>query len=443
MDSLKALFKQHIKVVCQRFDKAMKHEGIDSALIPSGEPMRQFLDDMDYPFKVNPQFKTWVPIVDNPHCWLVYRLAEKPTLVFYQAEDFWHKPVELKEDFWTDFFDIKVIHQPHQAYQFLPGNSPDSALLGEWHPSYQGRLEQLLQRPETLIDMLHFARIKKTDYEIRCMQIANEIAAKGHLAAAAAFREGDSELGIHLAYLKVTGQLEHEVPYGNIVALNENSAVLHYQHCSTDVSQPRRSFLIDAGATCHGYASDITRTYAASEGEFSQMLAAFEQIQKNLVSMLKPGVDYIDMHHHTHLQVSKWMHQFGLLTTSAENAMEAGITKTFLPHGLGHFIGLQVHDVAGKQADAEGNSITQPEDYPFLRLLHRLESGHVVTVEPGVYFIPTLLKQLQASAQSKLVNWQKVEAMLPYGGIRIEDDVVITEYGHTNLTRNAFQAVSE
>jgi Xaa-Pro dipeptidase len=433
------LFGEHIKTLCKRFDSVLKTEGVDSVVIPSGELKLQFLDDMDYPFKVNPQFKTWVPITNNPHCWVVYRAATKPLLVFYQAEDFWHKPVILKEDYWTGYFDIKIIHQPHQAYQYLPDNGPDCALLGEWSPFYQGRLEQLLQNPETLLNRLHFARTIKTEYEIECMKIANQIAVGGHLAAEQAFKSGESELAIHLAYLKASNQLEQELPYGNIVALNSNGAVLHYQHCETDTKATRHSFLIDAGATCHGYNSDITRTYAAKDGEFADMLAAFEEIQLKLVAGLKPGVDYLQMHHQTHQMIAAWMADFGLLNSSAESAMEAGVTQTFLPHGLGHFIGLQVHDVAGKQADAEGSLKEQPENYPFLRLLHKLEAGHVVTIEPGVYFIPSLMATLKQSEHGHLVNWTKVESMVPYGGIRIEDDVVITASGHINLTRNAFE----
>ncbi len=435
------LFGDHFKTLCKRFDSVLQTEGIDSVVIPSGEPKGQFLDDMDYPFKVNPQFKTWVPIIDNPHCWLVYKFSEKPILIFYQAEDFWHKPVALEQDYWTEYFEIKIIHQPHQAYQHLPENGPDCALLGEWNHFYQGRLEQLLQNPETLINRLHFARIIKSEYEIACIQQANNIAVKGHLSAEKAFLAGESELSIHLAYLNATGQQEQQLPYGNIVAINENGAILHYQHCNTDTDTTRRSFLIDAGANYNGYAADITRTYASGSSEFSEMLSAFDAIQQNLVMQLKPGVDYIEMHHHTHHQIAQWMEQFNLLTCSADSAMEAGITQTFLPHGLGHFIGLQVHDVAGKQADAEGAAIAQPKSYPFLRLLHNLQAGQVVTMEPGVYFIPSLLKQLKQSKISNLVSWPKVEAMLPYGGIRIEDDVVITEDGHFNLTRNAFNTV--
>ncbi len=131
-----------------------------------------------------------------------------------------------------------------------------------------------------------------------------------------------------------------------------------------------------------------------------------------------------------------------LLRLYPQAQLERGITSTFFPHGLGHFLGLQVHDVGGFQAGPEGGTIAKPEGHPYLRLTRTLEPGHVVTVEPGIYFIPMLLAKLRQSADAGAVNWDAVEAMLPFGGIRIEDDVHVTEGAPENLTRNAFRAVA-
>lgn len=442
MDNLQSLFSDHINQLCRRFDKTLAEEGVTALILPSGEPKVQFLDDMDYPFVVNPQFKLWVPITDTPHCWVVYRQGEKPQLIFNEANDFWHKTSRLNDDFWTDYFDIQIIHQPEEAFDYLPDNAADVAMIGEWHSRYQGRLDQLRLNPEGLIHRLDFARTQKTAYEITCLQSANTIAAKGHLAAEAAFREGKSELAIHLDYLCATAQMEHEVPYGNIIALNKNAAILHYQHCQPEAPSSLHSFLIDAGASCRGYAADITRTYAKEVDRFAEMLGAFDDLQQALVVQLKPGVDYVALHQQTHEKIAHWMADFNLLTTSAESAFEQGVTGTFLPHGLGHYLGLQVHDVAGKQANADGDMIAQPENYPFLRLLKVLDVGNVVTIEPGFYLIPSLMAALKETPASKAVNWPEIEKLIPYGGIRIEDDVVITSDGHMNLTRQAFSQLS-
>jgi Xaa-Pro dipeptidase len=120
--------------------------------------------------------------------------------------------------------------------------------------------------------------------------------------------------------------------------------------------------------------------------------------------------------------------------------VDQGITRRFFPHGLGHFLGLQVHDVGGFQADRDGTLIPRPEKDPFLRLTRRLEADHVTTIEPGLYFIEPLLAELRESAAGRDVDWAKVDALRPCGGIRVEDNVRVLDGGHENLTREAFAA---
>ena len=105
---------------------------------------------------------------------------------------------------------------------------------------------------------------------------------------------------------------------------------------------------------------------------------------------------------------------------------------TFFPHGLGHYLGLQVHDVAGHISDQTGTPNPPPENHPFLRLTDQLRERAVITVEPGVYFIPMLLEQIAGHSD---VNWDVVEGFMPYGGIRIEDNLVIGADQSTNLSR--------
>ena len=118
--------------------------------------------------------------------------------------------------------------------------------------------------------------------------------------------------------------------------------------------------------------------------------------------------------------------------------LQQGVTSTFFPHGLGHPIGLQVHDVAGF-SDEQGQLIPRPPGHPFLRMTRTLAPGMVVTIEPGIYFIPTLLKKLRAEEKSaRSVDWGKVEHLAKFGGVRIEDEVHCTGSAPENLSRNAF-----
>src|SRR4029077_6186029 len=114
------------------------------------------------------------------------------------------------------------------------------------------------------------------------MRRASELGARGHLAALAEFRRGGSEYDAHMRYLEACAQREEEMPYNNIVAYNENSAVLHYQHLERAAPESLRSFLIDAGAQCRGFAADIPRSYASSPGRYADLVAAVDQAQQLL-----------------------------------------------------------------------------------------------------------------------------------------------------------------
>src|SRR5690606_18763730 len=118
----------------------------------------------------------------------------------------------------------------------------------------------------------------------------------GHQAARTAFFAGGSEFDIQLSYLAAVRQGENEVPYGNIIALNQNAAILHYTALERQASASRHSFLIDAGAQFHGYAADITRTYSYLQDEFAELITAMDAVQLELVAGLKPGLKYPELH---------------------------------------------------------------------------------------------------------------------------------------------------
>jgi Xaa-Pro dipeptidase len=439
-DRFAVLYPPHLETVKARHDKALAETGYDHIIIFGGEIHIQFLDDTYYPFKVNPHFKAWVPVVDNPHCFIVYTPGEKPRLVYYQPVDYWYKPASAPSGYWTGHFDIRVIDSPEKAKEHFPKDRR-SAFVGEANEVAQTLLSAGDANPEALLNALHFERSWKTDYEIACLTEANVRGVRGHRAAAKAFREGKSEFEIHIDFLLHSSQAEEELPYGNIVALNENASVLHYlNHLREQPGDLRYSFLIDAGAQHHGYASDITRTYARDEqGEFAKMIAAMDAMQQRLCSMAKPGINYIDIHMAAHKEVATILHDFDFVHgLDADAIVEKRISSTFFPHGVGHFLGLQVHDVAGFHQDRAGCIIAKPEGHPYLRLTRIIDPRMVFTVEPGLYFIESLLADLQKTENAKYVNWTKVDEFRKFGGIRIEDDIVVTNDGHVNLTREAF-----
>ncbi len=437
------LYAEHLKVLRNRADAALARAGLDHLVVPSGTVHYQAFDDRDYPYAVNPQFKAWLPLTRNPGSWLVYTPGGKPRLVYLQPRDYWHVVPEAPAGDWTAHFEIVVIRTPEEAQQHLPKNASRCAILGE-PQSALGRYGAFApNNPAAVVDYLEYHRAFKTPYELAMMREATRRGVRGHRAAERAFRAGASEFGIHLAYCQAAGQEGAELPYNNIVALNEHGAVLHYTDLGRLPPRPARSFLIDAGASHHGYACDITRTYSADPAdEFQALVDAVDAAQRKMCAQVRAGFDYKQLHLDAHLALASVLKEFGIIRVSPEAALATGVSSAFFPHGIGHGIGLQVHEVAGFAASDAGGTIPRPEGHPYLRLTRVLEPGMVVTIEPGVYFVDMLLEQLRQDGHADSVDWSRVDAFRPCGGIRIEDDVACTDGEPVNLTRDEFAAAA-
>ncbi|WP_295944044.1 Xaa-Pro dipeptidase [uncultured Xanthomonas sp.] len=432
-----ALYPDHLRTLTRRADEALARGGFDHLVVPSGTLHYQVFDDRDYPFAVNPQFKAWLPLTRIPHSWLVYTPGRRPQVIFHQPRDYWHVVPDAPSGWWVDHCDIHLIRTPDEALALLP-DAARSAILGEPQSALGAYVPN---NPPAVLDYLEYHRAYKTPYELALMRQAQHLAVRGHRAAEAAFRDGRSEFEIHMAYCAAVGQDANELPYGNIVALNEHGAVLHYTELQRQAPTPLRSFLIDAGASAHGYASDITRTYAADrDSEFQALIDAVDAAQQRMGQHVRAGVDYRQLHLDAHLALMGVLKDAGVLTVSPETAVATGVSAAFFPHGLGHPIGLQVHDVAGFAASDRGGRIERPDGHPYLRMTRTLEPGMVVTIEPGLYFIDMLLDDLKQAGHGGSVDWSSVEQFKPYGGIRIEDEVVCTEDAPENLTRPVFAA---
>jgi Xaa-Pro dipeptidase len=438
--SVDSLYPAHLKSLMVRAAQNLAATGFDALVIQAGSPPVLFLDDQDYPFKVNPHFKAWVPIVDNPRCVLVYAPGKAPKVLFYRPDDFWHKPAKLPHDAWTASVELIAMGDEAQA----AGHWADLgrvAFIGAELPSAAPSGSAL--NPPELLTRLHFDRAVKTPYELACMRHASELGARGHEAALTVFRRGGSEYDAHMAYLAACRQREEEMPYNNIVAYNENAAVLHYQHLDRGHGGAHRSFLIDAGAQYRGYAADITRTYAGAPGRFADLVRAVDAAQLTLCAAIVAGRDYREVHLLAHRILGDVMQSVGLTRVDGQSALELGVTRIFFPHGIGHLLGLQVHDVGGVMGDESGGQRERPAGHPYLRLTRMLEPGVVVTVEPGIYLIDSLLAQALNDERRAHIDWSVVEELKPFGGVRIEDNVAATSGAPENMTRDAFAKLAK
>jgi len=437
MTQLATNYPAHLERLKGLTDQALEATGYDSLLIAGGGQKVVFHDDYIYPFKVNPQLKWWAPVTANPNCCLYYRPGEKPLFIFFRPIDYWHDAAVAPTDYWVEHFDLKLIGGPDEIRDLLPKDLSNTAFIGEDTEAASGWGVSAVN-PQPLIDHLDHYRAAKSEYELACMREASRLGCLGHRAAEQAFRDGATEFEIHLAYMKATGHMEHQLPYGNIIALNRHGSVLHYQALERENPAERLSFLIDAGAQFNGYASDITRTYAAEDGDFKSMIAAMDKAQLEICTRVKPGLDYRELHLEAHLLLSGILADFDVIKVSAEEAVSSGLSGVFFPHGLGHLIGLHVHDNGGFSAGAGGGKIVPPDGHPFLRLTRVLEKDWVMTIEPGIYFIEQLLKPVREGSDAEKINWAAINKFNPYGGIRVEDNVRATDGTCENLTRDAF-----
>ncbi len=441
--SYKSLYSEHVAEIQRRWEDALGAEAFEAVLVHSGTPIYSFLDDYEYAFRPNPHFLHWLPLTHQADSALLIRPGRKPRLFYFQPDDYWYLPPSDPESWWADHFSIEIVRNADGWRQALkeslagePGSKPALAAIGD-APILAEEFEPAQLNPQGLVDRIHLSRTRKTPYEVACLEAAAGLAARAHVAAEEAFRAGSSEFEIHLRYLAACEHTDTQLPYNNIVALNRHGAVLHYQARERRAPETSRSFLLDAGCTVNAYASDITRTHARDPGPFADLIAAMDDVQQSLTGQVRAGVDYKALHLQAHREIAAVLSDSGIIRVSAEDAVETGLSSVFFPHGLGHYLGLQTHDVAGL-IDNEGEPIPRPGGHPALRLTRILESGNVLTVEPGLYFIETLLNRWRSECDASLIDWRRIEALEPFGGIRIEDNVVVNETGCDNLTRRAF-----
>ncbi len=433
------LYAQHLAHLSKTTARALEETGFGRMVVHSGVPFTYFADDNDAPFRTTPTFAHWAP-VEGPYHLLDFVPGKKPRLARVQPRDYWYAPPAPAPAFVAEAFDVLEVATAEAAWSAIGNGFGKTAFVGgaaDEAAAHGFAAESV--NPKGLVARLDWERSYKTTWEAEQVAKANAKAAKGYRALEKAFLSDASEMELHHAYLAAVGDVEEALPYTSIVALDDRSATLHYHGKRGPLGRPSKVLLVDAGATVNGYASDITRTWVKDgvEPAFAALLDGMKALQARLCREAKPGLHYRDFHLAAQRYVGDLLKEIGVLKVSGEEAVATRLTFPFFPHGLGHFLGLQVHDVAGRQADRTGTPAPPPPDHPALRTVRPIEPGMLFTVEPGCYFIPMLLEPLRQGPHAAKVDFALVDRLIPMGGIRVEDNLWIQDGGSRNLTREA------
>lgn len=426
-----ALFADHVARLTRGYADALAESGWDAVVIHCGTALkRSQFDDQFWPLRPVPHFAHWLPVAEVDAALLI-RPGQRPTLYRLDTWSFWESAPTLDAPHLWDQVDTVPIAKVEDIRGLLP--VAKVAFVGEDRSrAALWSLGEDAVNPPALVLALDQLRVRKSAYEVACLAEANRLAAVGHDALRDTFRHEDaSELDLHLAYLRATGQDDPETPYKNIVALGANAATLHHIAYGRRATRDA-SLLVDAGATFLGYASDITRTWVRGSGDavdvFAALVQGVEAFQLRLCGQVAVGTPYEALHEAAHQEITQLLVDLRVFKTTVVAAWSADLSRKFLPHGLGHSLGLQCHDV--------GCALRPPErPGSVLRNTATITQNQVFTIEPGVYFIPRLLQPLREGPHAGLVDWGLVDALTPLGGVRIEDDLQVLEHGVRNLTR--------
>ena len=306
---------------------------------------------------------------------------------------------------------------------FLMGSSAKGRSYSQVSPEEQVEVEEAVNR----------VRRVKDEEEIALVSKIAGLAHVGYQELKTFIRPGVSERQIQIEYeTAVLKAGAEKFPYDSIVGTGTNGAILHA------IPTPRivkagELVLIDAGADISDYCVDITRVFPA-DGKLTEKQKAIYNLvlkaQETSIALCVPGTEWKDVHLASARVMAQGLKDLGILNCSAEDALATGAIGVFFPHGVGHMVGLRVRDVGGRPNP-------DPKKYggSRVRVDMPLEKGFMMTVEPGLYFIEALIRDDETRSKFKTeINWSETEKWLDFGGVRLEDDIVVTDSVPRNLT---------
>ncbi|KAJ9669814.1 hypothetical protein H2201_000200 [Coniosporium apollinis] len=395
-------------------------------------------NDQEAPFRQRRYFY-YLTGCELPDCYFAYDIAADKSTLFIS-------PINPEEVVWSGLpmtteealekYDVDAVLPSTEVNGYLASSeTPKSTVFAI--PDQVSDHITFLPFRESKLDLLKTAieecRVRKTPYEIALIRHANTVSTAAHTAVMRAVSTAANERELEAIFLKTCIERGcRNQAYSSIVASGTSAATLHYVRNDAPLAG-KLNLLLDAGAELDCYASDITRTFPIN-GRFTQESREIYDIvlemQQSCIEMLKASVLWDDVHAHAHKIAIDGLIHLGILKGPKEEIFEARTSVAFFPHGLGHYLGMDTHDTGG-----HANYKDQDPMFRYLRVRGEVPAGAVITVEPGIYFCRFIVEPyLEDEKHAKYIDRQVLERYWEVGGVRIEDNVLITEEGYENLT---------
>jgi len=403
------------------------------------ELMYRHHTDYEFPFRQESNF-WYLTGVDEPDFHLIFDLKRQEYHLFAPNRDaqyaVWHGRVKSKEQYQKEY-NPDHLHFDSALPKVLKELDPETiyCINEEQAEFIEGFDRKTTIDLDILPEAITHCRVFKTDWELNQMREAARVNNIAHNQVLEALKPGihEYELKALFEFHQTKNGLMQDA-YNGIFASGTNSAILHYVENDRKIKDGEL-FLIDAGFEYNGYASDYSRTYPANGTFTTAQAVVYEAVleaQKQVIDMIEPGIKMEELHIHAARTMMEGLKEADIVKGSMDDLMENDIFALFFPHGLGHFLGLDTHDVGGYPKGVE--KIDRP-GIKYLRMRRSLQPGMVITIEPGLYMVPALLKPaLKDENVSAFLNKNKIESLYNFGGVRIEDNIIVTDNGYENLT---------
>ncbi|XP_037104305.1 xaa-Pro dipeptidase [Syngnathus acus] len=445
------LFAENRRRLCNGLRAKENLESNSVVVLQGGEQQQRHCTDTDVVFRQE-SFFHWAFGVTESDCYGAIQVDSGKSILFVPklppSYGTWMGEIFSKDHFRKKYA-VDEVNYTCDIAEFLRdlkpavlltlrGQNTDSGSVSR-EASFEG-ISQFQVNNTLLHPVIVECRLIKTDMELEVLRYTNKVSSEAHKIIMKSVKPGQKEYEMeslfqHYCYTK--GGMRH-TSYTCICGTGNNCSILHYGHAGAPNDKTIMDgdmCLFDMGGEYYCYSSDITCSFPANGKFTADQRAIYEAVLKasrTVMAAIKPGVKWTDMHRLADRVHLEELVKVGILKGSVEDMMKVHLGSIFMPHGLGHLLGIDVHDVGGYPEGVE--RIDQP-GLKSLRMGRLVRERMVLTVEPGIYFINQLLDEaLNDPAKSCFINNQVLSRFRGFGGVRIEDDITVTADGIELLT---------